>query len=61
MLGLDAVVTEIKHFYADTAYNAVIIDRIREAMAGADAAAFELVFSAHGLPQKIVDGRNNFV
>jgi len=56
VLGLDAVVTEIKHFYADTAYNAVIIDRIREAMAGADAAAFELVFSAHGLPQKIVDG-----
>ncbi|WP_345969048.1 ferrochelatase [Sulfurimonas sp. HSL1-6] len=54
-LGFKALVTEIKHFYANAAYNAVIIDRIREAMAGADAGAFELIFSAHGLPQKIVD------
>ncbi|MBD3800043.1 MAG: ferrochelatase [Campylobacterales bacterium] len=54
-LGLKALVTEIKHFYTSATYNAVVIDRIREAMAGADTGAFELIFSAHGLPQKIVD------
>ncbi len=54
-LGFNAVVTEIKHFYRDAVYDAVIVERIREAMAGADAGAYDLVFSAHGLPQKIVD------
>jgi ferrochelatase len=54
-LGMKALVTEIKHFYTNAAYNAVIIERIREAMEGADAGAYDLIFSAHGLPQKIVD------
>ncbi len=53
--GLHAVTTEIKHFYKDDRYNAVIVERIREALAEADAGEFDLVFSAHGLPQKIVD------
>jgi protoporphyrin/coproporphyrin ferrochelatase len=54
-LGCDAVVTEIKHFYANTHYNTAIIERIKAAMDGADPQEYELVFSAHGLPQKIVD------
>jgi len=54
--GLKALVTEIKHFYENADYNAVIVERIREAMQGAECAQYDLVFSAHGLPQKIVDG-----
>jgi len=54
-LGFHAVVTEIKHFYANAHYNAAVVDRIKEAMEGADPAEYELIFSAHGLPQKIVD------
>lgn len=50
-----AVMTEIKHFYADEAYNRVIVERIKEAMEDEEAEQYDLVFSAHGLPQKIVD------
>jgi len=53
--GLDAVVTEIKHFYANTGYNDTILARIGDAMQGAEPSEYDLVFSAHGLPQKIVD------
>ena len=54
-LGFDAIVTEIKHFYANADYNAAVVDRIREAMRGADCREYDLVFSAHGLPKTIVD------
>ena len=55
-LGFEAVVTEIKHFYANADYNAVVVERIKEAMRDTECREYELVFSAHGLPQKIVDG-----
>lgn len=54
-LGLEAITTEIKHFYANTRYNDTVVARIKEAMEGAEPSGFDLVFSAHGLPQKIVD------
>ena len=53
--GFEAVVTEIKHFYANRDYNAAVVGRIKEAMRDADCSEYDLVFSAHGLPQKIVD------
>ena len=53
--GLEAITTEIKHFFADTLYNDVIVARIAEAMADVNPAEYDLIFSAHGLPQKIVD------
>lgn len=52
--GYRAVVTEIRHFYADETYNRVVIERIKEAMEGEEPLQYDLVFSAHGLPQKIV-------
>ena len=53
--GFDAIVSEIKHFYKNDKYNEAVIARIEEAMDGADSDEYDLVFSAHGLPQKIVD------
>lgn len=53
--GLKAIVTEIKHFYRNARYNETILSRIKEAMQGVDYSEYELIFSAHGLPQKIVD------
>lgn len=45
----------IDKFYDNEIYNKTIVKRIKEALKGDDASEFELVFSAHGLPQKIID------
>ena len=54
--NLDALLVETKHYFENRAYNEAIIERIKEALGGDDAETFDLIFSAHGLPQKIVDG-----
>lgn len=51
----DAIVTEIKHFFQNKTYNRAILERIKEKMQGFDYGEYDLIFSAHGLPQKIVD------
>ena len=53
--GLDAVLYEIKHYYENELYNEALISRIEEKMDGAECRDYDLIFSAHGLPQKIVD------
>ncbi|EQB40559.1 ferrochelatase [Sulfurimonas hongkongensis] len=53
--GSDAILVEIKHFFENESYNKAIIDRIKEQMSGAKYEDFDMIFSAHGLPQKIVD------
>ncbi len=53
--GLDAVTYEVKHFFENEHYNACILSRIKESLGDANPAEYELIFSAHGLPQKIVD------
>ena len=45
----------VDKFYDNEIYNKTIVKRIKEALKGDDASEFELVFSAHGLPQKIID------
>lgn len=54
--GLDLPVRKIERFYDHPTYNAAVIERIAEALAGHGAERFALVFSAHGLPQSVVDG-----
>lgn len=54
-LGISHKIRTVEHYYAHPAYIASVVERIREALAGDDPAGFELVFSAHGLPQKIID------
>lgn len=54
-IGWDVITVEIKHFFAHETYNRCIIERIKEALNTDDPQNFDIVFSAHGLPQKIVD------
>jgi len=53
--GGDAILVEIKHFFENNSYNKAVLERIKEKMAGDDCRDFDIIFSAHGLPQKIVD------
>jgi ferrochelatase len=49
------IMVEIKHFFTNDKYNNLILSLIKESLAEDDPHDFELIFSAHGLPQKIVD------
>ena len=53
--GLTAKISVIERFYEDAMYNALLIDKIKEALGKNAPEAFELIFSAHSLPQKIVE------
>jgi len=53
--GMDAILVEVKHYYENNTYNEAVIERIKEKMEDADYNDFDIIFSAHGLPQKIVD------
>ncbi|MGB5965254.1 MAG: ferrochelatase [Sulfurimonadaceae bacterium] len=53
--GMDAILVEVKHYYENNTYNEAVIERIKEKMAESDYNDFDIIFSAHGLPQKIVD------
>ncbi|QOY55680.1 ferrochelatase [Candidatus Sulfurimonas marisnigri] len=50
-----AVLVEIKHFFENKTYNKAVIERIKEKMGGDNYNDFDIIFSAHGLPKKIVD------
>ncbi|MBA1433183.1 MAG: ferrochelatase [Epsilonproteobacteria bacterium] len=53
--GADALLIERKHFFENEKYNRAIIERIKESVSGDDYRDFDIIFSAHGLPKKIVD------
>lgn len=53
--GLHVKLKTLPHYYKDTHYNDAIVARIQEALGSDNASDFELIFSAHGLPKKIVD------
>ncbi|MFT5660725.1 MAG: ferrochelatase [Sulfurimonas sp.] len=50
----DAVLVEIKHFFENKTYNKSVIQRIKEKVGNDDYRDFDIIFSAHGLPKKIV-------
>jgi ferrochelatase len=52
----DVVSIEVKHFFENSTYNECLMERIKEALNGDNASEYDLIFSAHGLPQSIVDG-----
>ncbi|MCF6309374.1 MAG: ferrochelatase [Sulfurimonas sp.] len=54
-MGDDAVLVEVKHFFQNSSYNKAIIQRIKEKIGDTEYKDFDIIFSAHGLPQKIVD------
>jgi len=51
----DAILVEIKHFFENESYNKAVIENIKESVGDDDYRDFDIIFSAHGLPQKIVD------
>lgn len=48
-------ITQIERYYDEKTYNLSIIERIKEALNGEDSRDFNLIFSAHSLPQKNID------
>lgn len=53
--GLGPKLKTIDQYYGHPAYIDATVKRIQEALGEDDPEAFELIFSAHGLPQKIID------
>ncbi|NOQ30149.1 MAG: ferrochelatase [Helicobacteraceae bacterium] len=53
--GLKATTIEIKHYFESKKLNSSILERIKEQLINENSQEYNLVFSAHGLPQKIVD------
>lgn len=51
----NAVLVEIKHFFENETYNKSVLQRIKEKVGSDDYRDFDIIFSAHGLPQKIID------
>lgn len=54
-LGISDKIRTVDRYYNDPAYNASIVERIKEVLGNDDPNEFELIFSAHGLPKKIID------
>ncbi|MBN2722246.1 MAG: ferrochelatase, partial [Campylobacterales bacterium] len=54
-LGLTDKIRTVSSYHSHPLYIKAIVERIKEALNNDDAKEFELLFSAHGLPQKIVD------
>ncbi len=54
-LKIDHKIKTLDSFYDNESYNKAIVERIVEALKGEDSKDFELIFSGHGLPQKVVD------
>lgn len=53
--GGEALLVEIKHFFENESYNKAILDSIKTTVDSSDYRDFDIIFSAHGLPKKIVD------
>ncbi|MCF6331553.1 MAG: ferrochelatase [Sulfurimonas sp.] len=51
----NAILVEIKHFFENKTYNKAILERIKETIASDSYKDFDIIFSAHGLPKKIID------
>jgi protoporphyrin/coproporphyrin ferrochelatase len=51
----NAVLVEIKHFFQNKTYNKAVLQSIKDSVGSDDFNDFDIIFSAHGLPQKIVD------
>ncbi|MCK9454856.1 MAG: ferrochelatase [Sulfurimonas sp.] len=53
--GKNAVLVEIKHFFENENYNKAILQRIEERISAHECSDFDLIFSAHGLPVKVIE------
>lgn len=54
-MGIQDKIKTVDSYYKEPAYIDAIIERIKETLGDSDPSEYELIFSAHGLPQKIID------
>ena len=54
-LNYQPKIKKITSFYDHIGYNLSIIEKIKEAMKNENPKEFDLIFSAHGLPQKMIE------
>ncbi len=59
-LRIKARVKTIDDYYNDHYYVNSIVERIKESLDGQDPSEFELIFSAHGLPKKIIEKGDSY-
>lgn len=59
-LGIKAKVITLEHYYKQPDYLHATVERIKETLGEDNPQDFELVFSAHGLPQKIIDKGDDY-
>lgn len=59
-MGIEHKIKTVDAYYKDPAYIQSIVERIKETVGDEDPNEYELVFSAHGLPQKIIDNGDNY-
>jgi ferrochelatase len=55
MYGVDKKLKTMDSYYDDMFYNKAIVERIKERISDVNSEDFTLIFSAHGLTQKIID------
>lgn len=53
--GFHARFFDIANFYENSLYNEAVIEKIKEGLKGDNPKEFDLIFSAHSLPQRIID------
>lgn len=58
--GIKATIKRLESYYKHPDYIAATVERIRETLGTDDPNEFELVFSAHGLPKKIIDKGDDY-
>ncbi len=59
-MGENALLVEIKHFFENESYNRSVIENIKATVADSDYRDFDIIFSAHGLPKKIVKAGDTY-
>ncbi len=59
-LHFDAKISVIERFYEDAQYNNLLVQKIKEVLGEHRPETLELIFSAHSLPQKIVDKGDSY-
>jgi len=58
--GIEDKIKTIDSYYDDKLYNKTIVERIKESLAGENSEHFTLIFSAHGLTQRIIDKGDSY-
>ena len=59
-LGGSGKIFETQRFFSNNLYNLAILERIKEEMKDGKYEDFDIIFSAHGLPKKIVEAGDSY-